>query len=210
MARVNRRTVTVIATVGGVLICLLALLSGIAEASFCSRDSLQNAPIVFSGQAASVKLEIHDPSGALVNKLVPNASVDQIVQFLVRDVWKGDVGASVVVRSGAYASRDCGVGNCGYTFEAGKSYLVFAYQGEWGMEPPDYTAVVTPSAPVVTDKCSRTRLLSQARADLAALGSARLPATGSGQFSARGQLIPLSLVALTVVLLGVMLRRRAW
>ena len=212
MASLDRRKVAVVAAVGGVLICLLVLLPGVAEASFCSPhgDSLQNAPIVFSGRAVSVKLEIHDPSGALVNKLVPNASVDQIVQFLVRDVWKGGVGASVVVRSGDFASRDCGVGDCGYTFEAGKSYLVFAYQGDWGTAPAGHTFVVTPSAPVVTDKCSRTELLSQASADLAALGPGRLPATGSGPFGAREVLIPLSLVALTAVVLGVMLRRRAW
>ncbi|MEO8286661.1 MAG: hypothetical protein ABI670_09520 [Chloroflexota bacterium] len=212
MASLDRRTVTVVAAVSGALTCLLVLLSGVAEASFCSPhgDSLQNAPIVFSGRAVSIKLEIHDPSGALVNKLVPNAAVDQIVQFLVRDDWKGDVGASVVVRSGEYASRDCGAGNCGYTFEAGKSYLVFAYQGEWGMAPSDYTPLVTPSAPVVTDKCSRTELLSQASADLAALGPRRLPATGSGPFGAREVLIPLSLVALTTVVLGVMVRRRVW
>ena len=213
MASLDRRTVTVVASAGGVLICLLILLSGVAEASFCSPhgDSLQNAPIVFSGRVVSVKLDIHDTSGALVNKLVPNASVDQIVQFLVRDVWKGDVAASVVVRSGDYASRDCGTGNCGYTFEAGKTYLVFAYQGEWGgPSPGDYTWPVTPLAPVVTDKCSRTELLSQSGADLAALGPGRLPATGSSRFGAREVLIPLSLVALTAVVLGVMLRRRAW
>ena len=210
MASLDHRTVTVVATVGGVLICLLVLLSGVAEASFCSRDSLQNAPIVFSGRAVSVKLEIHDPSGGLVNNLVPNASVDQTVQFLVSHVWKGGVGASVVVRSGDYASRDCGVGDCGYTFEAGKSYLVFAYQGDWGTAPAGYTFVVTPSAPIVTDKCSRTELLSQASADLAALGPGRLPAAGSGPFGAREVLIPLSLVALIAVVLGVMLRRRAW
>ncbi len=209
MASLDRRIVAVVAAVGGVLICLLVLLPGVAEASSCSPhgDSLQNAPIVFSGRAVSVKLEIHDPSGALVNTLVPNASVDQIVQFMVRDVWRGSVGASVVVRSGDYASRDCGVGDCGYTFEAGKSYLVFAYQGEWGMSPASYTAMVTPSAPVVTDKCSRTELLSQASADLAALGPGRLPATGSGPFGERELLIALSLVALTTVALGVMLRR---
>jgi len=211
MPSLGRRMVIVVASVGGMLICLLVLLRGVAEASFCSPhgDSLQNAPIVFSGRADSVKSEIHDPSGALVNKLVPNASVDQTVQFLVRDVWKGDVVDSVVVRSGDYASRDCGAGDCGYTFEAGKSYLVFAYQGEWGSAPPDYTPAVTPSAPIVTDKCSRTELLSQASADLAALGPGRLPATGSGPFGAREVLIPLSLVALTALALGVMLRRRA-
>ena len=212
MASLDRRTVTVVAMVGVLLICLLVLLPGVAEASFCSPrgDSLQNAPIVFSGRVVNVKLEIHDLPGAPVNKQVPNASVDQIVQFLVRDVWKGDVGASAVVRSGEYASRDCGVGDCGYKFEAGKSYLVFAYQGEWGMAPADYTPAVTPSAPVVTDKCFRTELLAQARADLAALGPGRLPVTGSGRFGAREVLIPLSLVALTAVVLGAMLRRRAW
>lgn len=212
MASLGRRTVTVVATVGGILLCLLVLLPGVAEASFCSPhgDSLQNAPIVFSGRAVNVKVEIHDPSGALVNKLVPNASVDQIVRFHVNHVWKGDVGASVVVRSGDYASRDCGVGGCGYTFEAGKSYLVFAYQGEWGTAPAGHTFVVTPSAQVVTDKCSRTELLSRASSDLAALGPGRLPSTGSGRFGAGEVWIPLSLIALTAVVLGVKLRRRAW
>jgi len=202
----------VVTAVGGVLICLLILPSGVAEASFCSLhgDSLQNAPIVFSGRAVSVKLEIHDPSGALVNKLVPYASVDQVVQFLVRDVWRGDVGASGVVQSGDHASRDCGAGDCGYKFEAGKSYLVFAYQGEWGMAPADYTPAITPSAPIGTDKCSRTELLSQASADLTALGPGRLPAAGSGPVGAGEALIPLSLVALIAVVLGVILRRRAW
>ncbi|HMA37938.1 MAG TPA: hypothetical protein VKY74_26045 [Chloroflexia bacterium] len=213
MASLDRRMVAVAATVGGMLICLLVLLPEVAEASFCSPhgDSLQNAPIVFSGRAVSVKLAIHDPSGALVNKLVPNAAVDQIVQFTVRDVWRGGVGAAVVVRSGDWASRDCGVGNCGYTFAADKSYLVFAYQGDWGgPAPAGYTYAVTPSAPVVTDKCSRTELLSQASADLAALGPGRVPVTGAGPSGAREGLIPLALVALTAVALGVMLRRRAW
>ncbi|MDQ3706073.1 MAG: hypothetical protein M3437_12755 [Chloroflexota bacterium] len=211
MASPGRHLVAVVAAVGGALICLLVLLPGVAEASFCypHGDSLENAPIVFSGRAVSVKLEIHDRSGALVNKPAPNTSVDQVVQFRVSEVWRGSVGAWVVVRSGDYASRDCGTGNCGYTFEAGKSYLVFAYQGEWGMAPADYTPVVTPSAPVTTDKCSRTELLSRASADLAALGPARLPATGSGPFGAREVLVALSLVALTAVVLGVMLRR-AW
>jgi hypothetical protein len=204
-----RHIAAVVAAVSGVLICLLVLPSGVAEASFCSPhgDSLQNAPIVFSGRAVSVKLEIHDPSGALVNKLVPHASVDQTVQFMVRNVWRGDVGASVVVQSGDHASRDCGAGNCGYTFEAGKSYLVFAYQGEWGMAPPNYTSQITPSAQIVTDKCSRTELLSRASADLAALGPQRLPATGSGSLGGKEVSIALSLVALTAIAVGVRLRR---
>src|SRR5688500_1154982 len=126
MASPVRRIVAVVAAVGGVLLCLLVLLPAVAEASNCSPpgDSLQNAPLVFSGRAISVKLEIRDPSGALVDKLVPNASVDQIVQFMVRDVWRGSVGDSVVVRSGSHASRDCGMGPCGYTFDESKSYLV--------------------------------------------------------------------------------------
>src|SRR4051812_37804135 len=110
MAGLVCRMVAVVAAVGGGLVCLLVLLPGVAEASFCSGDSLQNAPIVFSGRAVSVKLDIRDASGAPVNKPVPNASVDRMVQFLVRDVWRGDVGASVVVWSGDSASRDCGVG----------------------------------------------------------------------------------------------------
>ena len=212
MASLNRRIVAVVAAVGGVLLCLLVLLPGIAEAGNCSPhgDSLKNAPIIFSGRAVSVNLEFRDPSGALVDKQVPNALVDQIVQFVVRDVWRGSVGDAVVIRSGSHASRDCGMAPCGYTFEEGKSYLVFAYQGEWGMAPADYTPAITPSAPVMTDKCSRTKLLSQASADLAALGPGRLPAGGSSPLGARELLITLVLIALTGVVLGVMLRRRTW
>lgn len=207
MTSQSHRIIATIASMGGVLICLLVLLPGVAKASFCypDGDSLQNAPIVFSGLAASIKLEIHDPSGVPVNNIVPYASVDQIVNFQVRKVWKGDVGTSVVVQTGSHASRDCGVGNCGYKFEAGKSYLVFAYQGEWGSAPSDHTFPVTPSASIVTDKCTRTKLLSQASADLAALGQARLPTTGSGQFDTREVLM---LAAMTAVLIGSMLRRR--
>jgi hypothetical protein len=195
--------------VGGALICLLVLLPGVAAASFCypHGDTLESAPIVFSGRAVSVKLEIRDRSGTLVNKPAPNTSVDQEVQFRVSEVWRGSVGASVVVRSGDHASRDCGTGDCGYTFEEGKSYLVFAYQGDWGTAPAGYTFAATPSARIVTDKCSRTELLSRASADLAALGPSGLPVSGSGPSGVREVLIVLSLVALTAAAFGVKLRR---
>ena len=76
------------------------------------------------------------------------------------------------------------------------------------MEPADYTPPVTPSAPIVTDKCSRTELLSQAQADLAALEPGRLPSTGAGLFGAWEILIYLPLVAFAALALGVAVRRR--
>jgi hypothetical protein len=52
---------------------------------------------------------------------------------------------------------------CGYHFEEGREYLVYAYTGKQGLE---------------VDSCGATELLSGAGADLAALGDGERPTDG--------------------------------
>src|SRR5678816_2560454 len=78
------------------------------------------------------------------------------VSFKVSEVFRGDVGASVIIRTGL------GGGDCGYAFEVGSSYLVYAHQ--------------VPTGELTTGICSRTRPVSEAVDDLAYLrGPARQP-----------------------------------
>jgi hypothetical protein len=71
------------------------------------------------------------------------------VTFTVQGSWRGTPGPSVLVLTGQ------GGGDCGYRFEPGEEYLVYAYRGLDG-------------APA-TDICRRTRPVSAAAADLAFL-----------------------------------------
>ncbi len=154
------------------VICLLITWPSTAQASFCSyrEDSLQAADIVFSGRVLSIT----------------KGGQDDVVLFDVIGYWRGVSQPRVVVYTGA-SSRDCGRRNCSYSFSTGRSYLVFAYN--WEVKPVNsqiWPIPVPGSAAkpwIITDSCSRTELLSSAQEDLLLLGSAHLPATGTGSSS---------------------------
>ena len=83
-------------------------------------------------------------------------SVERLrVTLEVRRVWKGDVGERIDI----YTANECCI--CGYPFELGKEYLIYAYR--------------LPSGRLVTNICSRTRPMAQAWEDLAALGAGVQP-----------------------------------
>src|SRR5689334_3906442 len=101
------------------LACIqLALLPATVRASFCMPhgDSLQDGDVVFSGKVLSI-----------THKQVNSNFVVDVVLFSVMHIWRGTSQSRLVVYAGAESGRDCGRGYCGYTFEVGKSYLVFAY-----------------------------------------------------------------------------------
>ena len=77
------------------------------------------------------------------------------VTFTVQEYWKGDVLDTVVIHTGQ------GGGDCGFAFEEGKSYLVYAYADDNG----DLKEKI----------CCRTALLSDAEGDLAKLGAGFVP-----------------------------------
>lgn len=75
------------------------------------------------------------------------------VTLSVERQWKGNVGRSVVVGSPEHTSA------CGFPFEAGRTYLVFAAQSDDGR--------------LGVHLCSRSGLLSHSFRDAAALGEGR-------------------------------------
>lgn len=77
------------------------------------------------------------------------------VIFQVDTVWKGPGAAEIVVNT------RMGGADCGYRFAPGQVYLVYAYQDRGQSFLP---------AGLSTGLCARTRAISQASADLNALG----------------------------------------
>jgi hypothetical protein len=173
--------------------CLAILLSpGSVYASWCHtrEDTLRAAPVIFAGKVLSIT---RDRS-------------DDIALLSVSKAWRGTIQQQAVVHTGGTA-RDCGVGNCGYKFTVGDSYLVFAY--EWPAQPGfnmNGALTIAPGVPtlLMTDICSRTSLLSaiQAQQDLETLGTDRLPATGSGGLNPISDLVPYLVVAFTLIVAG--------
>ena len=86
-------------------------------------------------------------------KLVPSETVTDISDysfvFEVEGLFKGALSSEVAVLTGI------GRGDCGYQFQVGEKYLVYAY-GKNGLE---------------TNICTRTTNLSRADADLGELGA---------------------------------------
>jgi LPXTG-motif cell wall-anchored protein len=151
---------------------------------------------VFAGQVVTLDA----PSGVM------SSSADPVrVTFVVSDVWKGSVPSTAVITT----MRDSA--SCGYSFEQGQEYLVYATTNDAGeME---------------VSLCSRTQPLANANEDLAALGEAQptgvvaspqatqpaaspavLPATSSSNLSALLVVGGLGIVAMFAA--GLLLRKR--
>jgi len=79
------------------------------------------------------------------------------VSFKVDAFWKGGLPAEIVVTTGR------GYGDCGYQFEKGQRYLVYAYGSD--------------SASLVTNICQRTAPYAEAAADVMVLGKPKPPVT---------------------------------
>ena len=79
------------------------------------------------------------------------------VKLTVSRVWKGVAGAEAVVLTSGFEPA------CGYRFEQGKKYLVYAYADRWGL------------GGLETGICNRTKSLAAAARDLRAIGKGRKP-----------------------------------
>lgn len=125
------------------------------------------------------------------------------VTIQVSTVWKGAVGRETVVFTSSNSA------SCGYSFEVGKDYLVYAAK-TGGETPRAY-----PDNALSTGLCSRTSPLASAGDDLAALGTGAMPTdmplptlpnTGEGYpptLAAASTPSLLALLFLSAVLLGV-------
>ena len=129
-----------------VLLLALILTAGHATAFACScappegpSAELGRASAVFSGRV----MEVRGPKGAGRT----HGMVEAV--FEVGRAWKGAAGKQISV----YTYSDSAA--CGYAFEAGRSYLVYAYVG---------------GGRLTTGLCSRTKRLEDAGVDLSELG----------------------------------------
>jgi hypothetical protein len=117
----------------------------IVESELSSSEAVFVGKVVDFGKSTSSSREMTIIGGASTATL------------RVSEVWKGPERETLEVST---SSQE---GACGYPFEEGREYLVYAYGGQ-GLE---------------TDSCSQTKPLSEAGADLAVLGNSEKPKDGS-------------------------------
>ena len=112
-----------------------------------SQDALADSDAVFSGEVVAV-----EQGTATARSWGYDAAT-----LRVSEVWKGPGRAALEVKTPSQGSA------CGYHFEEGREYLVYAYTGKQGLE---------------VDSCGATKPLSRAGANLAALGEGEKPTGG--------------------------------
>ena len=138
-------------------------------------SALDSSEAVFSGEMVKI-----DRPSPIKSSLDP-----ETFTFRVSGSWKGPEGGALEVRTPV-----SGI-SCGYPFEEGQEYLVYASGGQ----------------ELKVDLCSETKLLSKARADLAVLGDGENPKDGgdtlndtSGGLSV-GAMVGLAMAASLLVVL---------
>lgn len=142
-------TGTGLALVAAVVVPLLAA-APVAEACSCAppgapRAELEHADAVFSGRVVEVEPEEAQRG---FRRLA--------VRFALDAVWKGvPAGDQLTVWTAEQSAA------CGYSFEPGEEYLVYAYDADAGELTTNE---------LTTNLCSRNAPLARADEDLAALG----------------------------------------
>jgi hypothetical protein len=131
------------------LFCALALLACAARAEGCSClmsgsacSAFGSASAVFVGTVTEIKTRPREANTPEADFWAPRT-----VTFVVEEAFSGVAGTVASVSTGV------GGGDCGYNFEKGVSYLVFAHRGKEGERL--YTGI-----------CTRTRPASGAAEDL--------------------------------------------
>jgi hypothetical protein len=133
-------------------ILLASLLAQPKPASACScvppdppPVAFTNAHAVFVGDVTA----INDPTWLARTfpflPIVYSSADPVLVNFQVSDSWKGVTTTTVAIQTAVSGA------SCGYTFEAGKQYVVYAYQSSGVLE---------------TNMCTRTNEVAFAAADL--------------------------------------------
>ncbi len=145
------------------LLGVLWILGNTGQAYACSCaepgspiEALETSAAVFVGRVVSIE-------GAFDPDEAPYSPEDRTtVEFEVGAVWKG------VVHERMYVTTRPDGASCGFAFVEGEEYVVYAHD----------SAEVDGGYGVY--RCSRTALLSQAQADIDALGEGDAPQAGIG------------------------------
>src|SRR5215208_4044324 len=158
------RLLTILLSMPLVVLGLVALLPDCASACSCvlspgAERELDRSSAVFSGEVVDFE---NTPNTTMMEgttfKIIGGNAATATVSLRVSEVWKGSMHETVQL---ATVPND-GV-SCGYPFEEGQKYLVYADEGKRGL---------------TVGGCSATRPLSKAGADLAVLGNGKEPEEG--------------------------------
>ena len=138
--------------------------------------ALSNSDAVFSGEV----VRIDRPSGPIRSSGDPETDT-----FRVLESWKGPKSGTLEVKTPVADM------SCGYPFEEGRAYLVYASEKRQGLE---------------VYLCGETKPLPKAKEDLAALGEDEKPGNGDALTDTSGvvpahTVIGMAALALTVSLL---------
>lgn len=100
-------------------------------------------------------------SGSKPTKWFKQSSADPVVwSFQAHEVWKGQVSSAMKVKSAQSGA------SCGFEFQQGQRYIVYARDIGDGLE---------------VSLCSRTALQTAASSDIAELGSGSIPPANAGE-----------------------------
>ena len=118
-------------------------------------EEIEKFVAVFAGRVVSIEHSF-DPNAATVG---PGDRTT--IGLEVSTVWKGDVDRDM------YVTTPPTGGSCGFAFEEGREYILYAHDSPY--DDGGYSVSI----------CSRTALLSEAQADLDALGEGSPPMGGT-------------------------------
>ena len=149
-------------------------------------EEMEMFSAVFAGRVVLIQHSF-DPNAATVT-----ADDRTTVGLEVSTVWKG------TVHQDMYVTTPPTGGSCGFAFEEGQQYIVYAHDS------------AAPDGGYTVSICSRTALLSQAQADIDAFGEGDAPLSGTAgpqpeQAQGNGESITLAIMlgaAAVVLLLG--------
>lgn len=154
--------VSVVAVSFALLVSVLWFFGNAEQVYACScvepgspSEELEKFSAVFAGRVVSVQ-HSYDPDGRSVTR-----DDRSTIGFEVSAVWKGTVYEEMNITTPPTG------GSCGFTFEEGEEYIVYAYDSPY--VEGGYT----------TGICSRTTLLEQAQEDIDALGEGNSPLAGT-------------------------------
>jgi hypothetical protein len=151
------------------------------------KDQFSRSEAVFSGKVLEVKEQRN-----------VNGSMTKAALFDVSRIWKGGTDSQIIVHTGS------GGGDCGFNFEKGKDYLVYAAP----------SSMYGGKELLVTIICDRTVGLNQAQEDLAVLGAGKIPTEQvhlEGELSRIHPTIWVAIIGFVVLGTTIFLvRRRKW
>ena len=123
-------------------------------------DASDGAVAIFAGEVTAVVPSAQEISSATF----------VAVTFAVSRVWKGAAQPTITITTARWEP------SCGYEFQKGQEYLVYARAVDTTLVPKQRANIV-----LQTGFCSRTQPLADATADLAALGERQAPTATTAQ-----------------------------